>query len=228
MPKPTPISPDAFYDCVEEIPALKKELKSLVRDDQKPERQPEIIKEAIIESQIKQIDETLNVPSSSPTKPIVPLERRLSNVERFLKESSPEPESIPRENSRMMLGIVYSSCALVAVQFYVLIAALLSTKIPFGLMFLVVCLCIIVSLISQICFCKSTKHEKRETVSRKRRRNQSTTVESTQTECSKNKIILECERRGKPVAPVKPFRLVRIPSTKELFSVASDLLKKKL
>lgn len=223
MPKPTQISSDAFYDCVEEIPALKRELKALPEVNLKPEI---IMKKIESEPVIKPV---VLVPSSPIKKLTAPLERRLSNVERFLKESSPEPESLPRENSRMLLGVVYSSCGFVAVQFYVLIATLFSTNIPFGLMFLVVCLCIIVGLISQICFSPSKKLEKlsQTHVSRKRRRDQSVN-EETQTEFSKNKIILEYERRGKPVAPVKPFRLVRIPSTKELFNVASDLLKKKL
>lgn len=237
MPKPTPISSDAFYDCVEEIAALKKEHKIRERN-LTPIEKPKITKtESNVQSLNKKVDTTISKINHVPStiKSPAPLERRLSNVERFLKESSPEPEFVPRENSRMMLGIVYSSCALVAVQLYVLITALLSTNIPFGLMFLVVCLCIIVALITQICFfSKSAKRENN--VSRKRRRNQSGTDEN-EIDSSTNKIILECERRGKPVAPVKPFRLVRIPSTKDLFSgieglkntmnIASDLLKKK-
>lgn len=238
MPKPTPISSDAFYDCVEEIPALKKELKLRERDLVLAAKSDITKHQSFVQTPIKQVIDTtvdqVKHVTSSPKGP-APLKRRLSNVERFLKESSPEPEVVPRENSRMMLGVVYTGCALVAVQFYVLIATLLTTHIPSGLMFLVVCLIIIVGLITQICFfSKPSIQEKM--VSTKRRRTESITDES-QVESSTSKIILECERRGKPVAPVKPFRLVRIPSTKELFSgieglkhtmnIASDLLKKK-
>lgn len=235
--KQAPITSDAFYDCVEDV--LAKNVEKLEKSEvvsnkkEKIDFLPEIKKD--FEEKCDSMKKIV-VPSSKPVPP--PLERRLSNVERFLKESSPEPEPLPKkENSRVLLGIVYTGCAFVALQLNILIAILLSTSIPFGLMFLVVCLCVIVALICQICFTvrktKDTKH-----ISRKRRRDASVTEEKC-VETAKNKIILECERRGKPVAPVKPFILVRIPSTKELLNgiglkasatmnIASDLLKKKV
>ncbi|XP_063701734.1 uncharacterized protein LOC134831841 [Culicoides brevitarsis] len=234
VPKPTPISHDAFYDCVEEsLPSAKKELKSL-EHCLPPVPTPILKKPETVEPKPEPVvlRRRETVPSMPATQKPAPLERRLSNVERFLKESSPVPEMAPRENSRFLLGIVYSSCALVAVQFYVLMAALLSSNIPFGLMFLVVCLSIIVALITQICFYRKLDDKVKVTrVSRKRRRESTSETESESSTTTKE-FIRECERRGKPVAPVKPF--LRIPSTKELFSgieglknTASDLLKKK-
>uniref|UniRef100_A0A336LJP8 CSON008437 protein n=1 Tax=Culicoides sonorensis TaxID=179676 RepID=A0A336LJP8_CULSO len=241
VPKPTPISSDSFYDCVEE-----KLTKSLETDinTKDTDRIPEIPETEEILSKTEKIstDNLIKSPKIFTSKPRVPLERRLSNVERFLKESSPEPEPLPKENTRLMLGIVYSSCVLVAVQLLILISTLLSTTIPLGLMFLVVCLCIIVGLIWQITFSvrnKTKNLQENSKVSRKRRRTQSNEEENTVTATNnnKNKITLKCDTfRGKPVAPVKPFMLVRIPSTKELFSgiglkstmsLATDLLKKK-
>jgi Na+-transporting methylmalonyl-CoA/oxaloacetate decarboxylase gamma subunit len=217
--KPEYTIPEPFYDCFDPILSEKKghliELrnKNTNKKDQTEER----------------VEEIVSILKTKRGREIHrPLERRISNVERFMKECTPEtPEvgTFDPKKSKIMFAVVYFSCAFVAAQFYILLAVLLSSNIPIGLLFLVVCLAVIVGLIGQIVFAVDPKEIREPKTSEKKE----TSDASQQT---MNKIILEFEKKGKPVAPVKPFILLKVASKCDLLKGlkkqgTNDLLKKK-